>query len=69
MATNVISQVLGGEKKVLDDVHSVSDVKSKLNVSGQNYTASINGEPAKDSDMLEDGDFVSLSQAVKGGLI
>lgn len=67
MAQNVVSQVLGGEKKVLDNVHTVGDVKAALNA--QNYTASVNGEPAQNSDTLSDGDFVSLSQAVKGGLI
>lgn len=65
MAKNVIAQVLGGEKKVLDDVYTVADVKAKLGASA--YTASVNGSPASDSESLEDGDFVSLSQAVKGG--
>ena len=65
MANNIVAQVLGGEKKVLDGCETVGDVKMKLNASG--YTASINGEPARDADELNDGDFVSLSQAVKGG--
>lgn len=66
MAKNVIAQVLGGEKKVFDDVNTVSDVKSKLGAS-TGYTAAINGEPAEDSQTLEDGDVVTLSKAVKGG--
>lgn len=65
MAKNVVAQVLGGEKKVLDDVYTVRDVKTKLNAT--QYSASINGDPAQDGDDLSDGDFVSLSQAVKGG--
>lgn len=67
MANNIIAQVLGGEKKVMDGVTTVADVKAKLGVSG--YTASINGSPANDQDALQEGEFVSLSQAVKGGLI
>jgi sulfur carrier protein ThiS len=66
MAKNVIAQKLGGTKQVLDDVETVGDVKTKLSATG--YTASLNGEPAQDSDEVSDGDFVSLSQAVKGGI-
>ncbi len=65
MAQNVVTQVLGGAKKVLDNVQTIGDVKANLGAQG--YTASINGEPARDSDPVSDGDFVSLSQAVKGG--
>lgn len=67
MARNVVAQVLGGEKKVLDDVSTVAEVTSKLGVSG--YTATVNGSQATPDEELQDGDFVSLSQAVKGGLI
>lgn len=65
MAKNVIAQVLGGEKKILDDVNTVADVTSKLGVAG--YTATVNGDQQSPSYELDDGDFVSLSQAVKGG--
>lgn len=65
MAKNVIAQILGADKKVLDDVATVGEVKSKLNATG--YTASVNGDSQTDSFGLEDGDFVLLSQAVKGG--
>jgi sulfur carrier protein ThiS len=67
MAKNVIAQVLGGEKKVLDDVTTVGDVKAKLK--SEAYTASVNGDPQPNDYELDDNDFVSLSQAVKGGLI
>lgn len=66
MSNNVIGQVAGGEKKILDNVHTVADVKRSLNVS-EGYTAAINGDPAEDNDDVSDGDFVSLSKAVKGG--
>jgi hypothetical protein len=65
MAQNVITQILGGDKKVLDGVQTIGDIKKALAVSS--YTATLNGSPASDSDSVEDGDFVSLSQAVKGG--
>ncbi len=67
MASNVIVQVLGGSKKVIDNVNSIADIKAQLGVSG--YTAQINMEPASDNEQVSDGDFVSLSQAVKGGSI
>lgn len=65
MANNVIAQVLGGEKKILDGVATVQEVTSRLNVTG--YTATVNGAQETAGYQLSDGDFVSLSQAVKGG--
>ncbi len=65
MANNVVAQVVGGDKKVLDNVSTLSEVKSKLGY--PTYTGSINGEPAADHDDLDDGDFVSLSQPIKAG--
>jgi sulfur carrier protein ThiS len=66
MSKNIIVQVAGGNKQVLDDVYTIAQVKAKLSLSG-NYTVSINGEPAQDSDDLNEGDFVSFAQSVKGG--
>lgn len=65
MARNVVAQVLGGEKKVFDDVRTVKDVTNKLGATG--YTATVNGDQQAEGYELDDGDFVSLSQAVKGG--
>lgn len=65
MAKNVISQVLGGSKKVLDDVYTVADVRRSLGL-GNNYRASIDGSPAEDSASVRDGNYVSFSEAVKG---
>ena len=62
MAKNVISQVLGGQKKVLDDVFTVSDVRRNLGL-GANYRASIDGTPAEDRDSVRDGNYVSFSEA------
>ncbi len=66
MAKNVIAQILGGDKKVLDDVYTVRDVKSKLGVA-EGYTAAVNGDTAEDSEELQEGDVVTLSKALKGG--
>lgn len=66
MASNVIGQVAGGTKQVLDNVNTVSDVASKLGAS-TGYTASLNGDPASMSDSLEDNDMVTFAKSVKGG--
>lgn len=65
MANNVIAQVLGGQKKVLDNVATVGDVKKQLGV--ESYSASVDGDAASNDQELEDGAFVTMSPAVKGG--
>lgn len=67
MAKNIIAQVSGGTKQVLDGVTTVAEIKRQLGVS-EGYTAAVNGDPAGDGDTLQDGDMVTLSKAVKGGL-
>ncbi len=64
-AENVIAQVVGGSKKILDNCETVGDVKKELGCS--TYTANVNGEPASDDDTLSDGDFVTLAKSAKGG--
>lgn len=66
MANNVIGQVAGGSKRVLDNKTTVADVASELGAS-TGYTASVNGDPAEMSDTLEDGDMVTFAKSVKGG--
>jgi sulfur carrier protein ThiS len=66
MTNNVIAQILGGEKRILDGVNTVADVKAKMGASG--YAAAVNGSPADDSQTLSEGDIVTLSKAVKGGI-
>lgn len=61
---NVIAQILGGSKQVFDGVNTVADVRTKLAL-GANYEATVNGEPAKDNESLNEGDYVAFSQAVK----
>jgi hypothetical protein len=67
MANNVIGQVLGGSRQILDDVKTVGEVKAKMGATG--YTAAINGNPAEDSAEVVEGNIVTLSKAVKGGTI
>lgn len=65
MASNVIVQVLGGQKQVKDGINYVRDARSQLGL-GTQYKASVNGSPKDDSASLCDGDYVSFSEAVKG---
>jgi sulfur carrier protein ThiS len=65
MTNNIIAQVMGGAKQILDGVNTVADVKTRMNAQG--YTALVNGSPADDSYALSEGDIVTLSKAVKGG--
>lgn len=67
MAQNIIGQVLGGQKKILDNVSSVGDVRRALGL-GNQYRASVDGTPAEDGQFLRDGNYVSFSEAVKGAL-
>jgi len=63
----VTAQVLGGDPKLLEDVRTVADVKSRLQV--PSHTATVNGETADDNYQLSDYEFVTLSPAVKGGAV
>ncbi len=63
----VTYKVLGGKAKdiTLDARSTVGDLKEEVGL--EKYTASVNGTPANDSTRLQDNDFVTLSEAVKGG--
>lgn len=65
MATNVIAQVVGGQKRVIDSAANVGEIREQLGLTG-NYKAQVNGDNAEDSAILRTGDFVSFSEAVKG---
>lgn len=60
---NVFGQVAGGQPKNLE-ASTVAQVKELMNA--KNYTASINGDPAEDSEELADFDVITLSPSVKG---
>jgi hypothetical protein len=65
MGKKVTAQALGGQARTLDDAQTVRAVKEAMGL--PNYTASVNGNPASDSDTVPDYAFVSLSAPVKGG--
>lgn len=67
MAKNVSVQAIGGSSKVIE-VNTVGDAKQELGLTG-NYTASVNGVPAKDDQVLAEYSFVTFAPAVKGGRI
>jgi hypothetical protein len=62
---NVSAKVTGGRLAVYD-ANCVCSLKEKMDLSG-NYTAQVNGETVGDDHELEDDDFVTFTQAVKGG--
>jgi len=65
-AENVIAQVLGGAKKVLDNVTTVGQAREQMGLE-KDYAATVNGEAQSDDYTLRGGDFVSFSRKVKGG--
>lgn len=66
MALKITAQVVGGEAKTFESVGTVRDVMGRLGIS-ENYKASVRGEPVELDEELEDYDFVSFSENVKGG--
>jgi hypothetical protein len=64
MAT-VAAKVIGGSLKEYD-CETVGELKRAMGLTG-NYSAQINGEPVDDSDELNEHDFVTFTQSVKGG--
>jgi hypothetical protein len=65
MGKKVTVQAIGGDAITLENAATVGDAKRELDL--PNYTATVNGNPAKDSDALPDFAFVSLAPPVKGG--
>ncbi len=61
----VTIQVLGGEAKVVEGVSTVAEAMAKAGISGK-YTASINGDAATLDSDVEDFEFITLSESVKG---
>lgn len=60
----VIVRVVGQNPREVE-AGTVGELKRNLGLN--NYTASINREPASDGDGLEDDDLVLLAPSVKGG--
>lgn len=66
MASNIMAQVAGGTKQVVENVQTVRDVAQKMGIES-GYTATVNGDTAEMSEELSEGDFVSFAKSVKGG--
>ena len=62
----VQAQVPGGSIQQ-KTAQTVGELKTQMSLSA--YQASVNGEPAEDSYVLSDYEFVSFSQKVKGAVI
>lgn len=65
MATNLIAQVVGGQKKIIDNANTVAEVRAQLGLSA-GYKGAVDGEPVEDSFQLQNGNYVSFAEAVKG---
>jgi len=65
MANNVTAQALGAQPKVLDDVSTVADIISQLEL--DNPSVKVNGQTKSSDYTLADFDFVSFGAKVKGG--
>lgn len=59
------AKVLGGQLKEFS-ADTVSELRQLMGL-GTNYSATVNGEPASDSQRLSDTDFVTFQASVKGG--
>lgn len=59
----ITAKVVGGTAQSLT-AETVAEVKQQLGVSA--YQASINGEPAEDTDILSEGDYLTFAPMVKG---
>lgn len=62
---SVVGKVVGGQPQE-HTADTVGELKGKMNLDG-NYSAQVNGEPASMGDSLNDYDFVTFTQSVKGG--
>lgn len=61
-------KVLGGRVKEveLDEDTTVGELKRNAGLT--KHTASVNGAAAQDSTRLNEGDYVTFAEAVKGGI-
>ena len=65
MASKVTIQKAGGASVTKDGLNTVADAKAA--VGAEDYTATVNGRPAEDGQMLSDFDYVGLAKPVKAG--
>lgn len=60
----VTVEITGAQPQVVTDMNTVADVKTKFGKA--NYVAKVNGESVDDSYELNDYEFVTLAENVKG---
>lgn len=60
----VTVEIAGSPAQVVEGMNTVGDVKKKFNKT--NYIAKVNGDSAEDDQELNDYEFVSLAENVKG---
>lgn len=66
MANNVTVKTLGGQSQVLENFEGdIKALKAKLSIP-DNYSATINGSPAQDSQAVGSYAFVIFAPQVKG---
>jgi len=60
----VTVEITGSTPQVVEGVNTVGDVKKKFGKTG--YIAKVNGDSANDEQELNDYEFVTLAENVKG---
>lgn len=66
MANNVFAVVLGGQRQEFSGVSNVGDVRQRMGLNSS-YQATLNGRPVSDSEPVQDYNFISFAEKVKGG--
>jgi hypothetical protein len=67
MAKHITAVVVGGTTQTGLEVGTVVQVMDKLGLTGQAYSATVNGQGAKPDTVLSDYSHVTFAPAVKGG--
>jgi hypothetical protein len=63
--SNIVAQVTGGQKKIVDNVTTIKDLRLQMNLA-DNYVATMDGTPVNDNDYIKEKAFVSFAEKVKG---
>ena len=64
--SNVTAVALGGQPTPVTDVETVGELAKKLNL-GEGLQVKVNDEPASYDTVLEDYQWVTFGEKVKGG--
>lgn len=66
MAIKVTAVALGGEETTHSEINTVAELATKLGL-GENHSVKINANTASYDTVLEDYNYVSFGEKVKGG--